>query len=76
MNIHLSPVGAHAINLTHTDSGGINVERMAARGLQADARPANPFMPQAPSIAGLGGPDQFGALIGQLPYVGGPVRKP
>jgi hypothetical protein len=66
LDIHLSDVGPHALSLTH--SGGVNVERMADRSLQADARPTNPFMPQAPSIAGLGGPGQFGAMIGQLPY--------
>ena len=43
MNIHLSPVGPHALSLTH--GGGVNVERMAERNLQSDARmPAtNPF---------------------------------
>jgi hypothetical protein len=44
MNIHLSDVGPHALSLTH--SGGVNVERMADRNLQADARPTNPFQSQ------------------------------
>jgi hypothetical protein len=42
LNVHLSPVGPHALSLTN--SGGVNVETMAQRGLQADARPTNPFM--------------------------------
>jgi len=43
MNIHLSDVGPNALSLRH--SGGVNVERMAQRNLQSDARmPAtNPF---------------------------------
>jgi hypothetical protein len=43
LNVHLSPVGPHALSLTN--SGGVNVERMAQRNLQSDApMPAtNPF---------------------------------
>jgi hypothetical protein len=41
LNVHLGNVAPHALSLT--DSGGVNVARMAGRASQSDARPTNPF---------------------------------
>jgi hypothetical protein len=74
MNIHLSPVGAHAISFrSGTDgySGRVNVERMAARGLQSDAHPQMFHAPQAPQLGLQGLPGGgFGQMLGQMPYTG------
>jgi len=77
MNIHLSDV--HAISL-HSGpdgySGRVNVERMAARGLQSDAHPQMFHAPQAPQLGlqgVLGG--GFGPMLGQMPYTGAPLPQ-
>ena len=71
MNIHLSPVGAHAISF-HSGpegySGAVNVARMAARGLASAARP-QPFpVMHAPQLGVQAAPGGgFGQAIGQNP---------
>jgi hypothetical protein len=69
LNLHLSPVGDHALNLSHT--GGVNadwVRNAASHALHADARPV-PFrsMP-APQVGAQAAPaGGFGQVIGQNP---------
>jgi hypothetical protein len=61
MNIHLGPVGPHAISLSHSGAVNVmNVERAASRALQGDA-PPSPFpVPAVPAVIPMGARGQQG----------------
>jgi hypothetical protein len=67
MNIHLGPVGVHAINLSH--SGGVDsnmVRRQASHALQAYGHPQPIHAMQAPQVAAAA-PNTFGGLLQRGP---------
>ena len=69
MNIHLGPVGERAISFGHENyNGGVNVERMAARGLANAAHLQPVGALQAPQVGLQASPaGSFGQAIGQNP---------